>query len=285
MAANTYAKGFIPEIWDAAVLRTLEDNLVSKKICNMKPTKTDVKFGDTVYFQGLADPSVNAYAGTVNYENLSDTQIALLIDQQNYYGFDVSDLDSLMANVDLKGSQAERAAYQLAKTADAYIFGSTTYGDAAAGTVTDATCDSATILGDVATAAQKLMENNVTEDNMWMVLPPWAMIKLKLAGVAFSINEGINGKGGLQWTKDLGFDLFITNNLTNLGTVAAPQHICLAGSYQSIGYVDRLTKSETLRSETAFADRVRGIHVFGKKVIKPAELVKLDLTMAAETAI
>lgn len=285
MAANTNAKAFIPEIWDAAIYRTLEDNLVAKKICNMKPTSQIKGFGDTIYFNGLGEPTITAYAGTVNYETLKDNQIALLIDQQNYYGFDVTDLEQAMANVDLKGSQTERAAYQLAKSCDSYIFGSTTYNDAAAGTVTDATCDSATILGDIATAAQYLYENNVQDSNMWMVIPPWVMIKLKLAGIAFSINEGINGKGGMQWTKDLGFDVFVTNNLTNLGSAAVPQSICLAGSYQSIGFAEKLEKSETLRSETAFSNHVRGLHVFGKKVIKPKELVKLDLTFAAETAI
>lgn len=285
MAANTNAKAFIPEIWDASILRTLEDNLVAKKICNMKPTEAVRKAGDTVYFNGLADPTISAYAGTVSYETLKDNQIALLIDQQNYYGFDVTDIEAAMANVDLKGSQTDRAAYKLAQTCDAYVLGATTSADAAAGTVTDASCDSATILGDIALLAQKLYEQNVQDSNMWMVIPPWVMIKLKLAGVAFSINEGINGKGGMQWTKDLGFDVFVTNNLPNLGSAAVPQHKVLAGSYQAIGFADNLMKSESMRAETAFADHVRGLHVFGKKVIKPLELAVGNFTYAAETAI
>ena len=285
MAANTNAKAFIPEIWDASVLRTLEDNLVAKKICNMKSNKDISKAGDTVYFNGLGEPTISAYVGTVAYETLDDSQVALLIDQQNYYGFDVTDIEAVMANVDLKGSQNERAAYQLAKTCDAYVLGATTVADAAGGTVTDATVDSATILGDIATMAQKLYEQNVQDSNMWMVIPPWVMIKLKLAGVAFSINEGINGKGGMQWTKDLGFDVFVTNNLPNSGTAASPIHNVLAGSYQSIGFADKLMKSETMRAEAAFADHVRGLHIFGKKVIKPLELVVGAFTYAAETAI
>jgi len=285
MAANTNAKAFIPEIWDASVLRTLEDNLVAKKVCNMKPTSAVKGAGDTIYFNGLGEPTINTYNGTVNYEELADSQIALLIDQQNYYGFNVTDIESAMANVDLKGSQTQRAAYQLARACDSYIFGSNTYSLAAAGTVTDATCDSATILSNTAAAAQYLMENNVTEDNMWMVIPPWVMFKLKLAGVAFSINEGINGKGGMQWTKDLGFDMFVTNNLTNLGSAAVPQTQCLAGSYQAIGFADKLEKSETLRAETAFTDHVRGLHVFGGKVIKSKELALMDLKFASETNI
>ena len=285
MAANTNAKAFIPEIWDASILRTLEDNLVAKKICNMKPTSAIKGAGDTIYFNGLGDPTVTDYTGTVNYETLVDSQVALLIDQQKYYGFDVTDIESAMANVDLKGSQTERAAYKLAQSADSYVLGATTVAQAAGGTVTDATCDSATILGDIALMAQKLYEQNVQDSIMWMVIPPWVMIKLKLAGVAFSINEGINGKGGMQWTKDLGFDIYVTNNLPNSGTAAAPVHNVLAGSYQAIGFAEKLEKSETMRAEAAFADHVRGLMVFGSKVVKPLELVVGAFTYAAETAI
>jgi len=285
MAANTNAKNFIPEIWDAAVQRALEDNLIAKQICRAKSNREVQKAGDVVYFNGLADPSVSSYAGTVNYETLKDSQIALHIDQQNYYGFDVTDIEQAMANVDLKGSQAERAAYKLAQACDAYLLGSTTSAEASAGTVTDGSCDSATIIGDIGLLAQKLYEQNVQDNNMFMVIPPWVMIKMKLAGIAFSINEGINGKGGMQWSKDLGFDIYVTNNLPNTGSAASPVHNILAGSYQAIAFADRLDKSETLRAETAFADHIRGLHIFGKKVVKPLELAVGAFTYAAETAI
>ena len=117
-----YTDAFIPEIWDAAVYRTLQDNLIAKQICRNYSDKVK-KAGDTIHFNGLADPSVSAYSGTVSYENLNASQISLLIDQQNYYAFDVPDIDQSMANVDLKGSQTERAAYVLKKSCDTYIMG------------------------------------------------------------------------------------------------------------------------------------------------------------------
>lgn len=282
MAANTYAKAFIPEIWDASIMRTLEDNLVLKKICNLAPTKKIQKYGDTIYYNGLADPTVADYTGSLTYETLSDEQIALLIDKQKSYAFKVTDIEQAMANVDLKGSQAERAAYVLKDTCERDVF-QHVITDAGAGTVTDAICDSAKILGDVATAAQKLYEQNVKDNNMWMVIPPWVMIKLKLAGVAFSINEGINGKGGMQWTKDLGFDVFVTNTVYN--SAATPTSKCLAGSYQSIGFAEKLMKSRAMELEDSFTTGLSGLLVYGFKVLKPKELVLLDLTYKAESAI
>lgn len=280
MAANVNADAFIPEIWDAAVYRTLEDNLIAKKICRNYSNKVK-KAGDVIHFNGLADPTVAAYAGTVNYETLKNGTVSLLIDQQNYYGFDVTDVEEAMANVDLKGSQAERAGYALQKTCDSYIM--QLYSQAGNAIADDDTCDTSTILSDIGMMKQKLAENNVSENDMWLVLPPWVQLKLELAGIKFNINEGINGKGGMMWAKILGFDAFVTNQVYQ--SAATPVSHLMAGSYNSIVFAEALQKSETLRSEAAFATHVRGLHIFGAKVVKPKELVSAKLTYAAETAI
>lgn len=280
MAGNVNASAFIPEIWDAAVYRTLEDNLIARKICRNYSNKVK-KAGDTIHFNGLADPTVTAYAGTVSYETLKSGTVSLLIDQQNYYGFDVTDIEEAMANVDLKGSQAERAGYALRKACDTYIMG--LYTDAGNTVTADTSCDTATIISDIGLMKQSLAENNVMENDMWLVIPPWVQLKLELAGIKFSINEGINGKGGMMWAKTLGFDVYVTNQVVE--TAATPVSQLFAGSYNAIVFAEALMKSETLRSETAFANHVRGLHVFGAKVIKPKELVSLAVTYTAETTI
>lgn len=285
MAANTYADSFIPEIWDASVYRTLEDNLVARKICRNYSNKV-ANAGDTIHFNGLADPTVSSYAGTVSYENLAAGRISLLVDKQNYYGFDIGDVDQAMANVDLKGSQAERAAYALKHACDVDLLTKYSEADTANVVTADTTCDTATIISDIGELWNKLAVNNVMEGNMWLVIPPWVQLKLELAGIKFSINEGINGKGGQAWAKQaLGFDMYVSNNVYNSNTAAAPVSYVMAGSYDAIAYAEALQKSEVLRSETAFATHVRGLHIYGAKVIKPKELAYCALTYTAETAI
>jgi hypothetical protein len=278
---NNIAKAFIPEIWDASVMRTLEDNLILKKICNLKPTKDIQAAGDTVYFSELADPTITDYVGTISHEALVDSQIALLINKEKTFAFKVADEDALMANVDLKGSQASRAAYNLKQAVELDVM-QNVVGDAAAGTVT-ANITSASVLSAVAELAQKLMENNVPENNMWLALPPWVMVKLKLAGVAFSINEGINGKGGMMWTKDLGFDVYVTNTIYE--SAATPVSKVLAGSYQAIGYADKMLKTRTMELQSTRAIGVDGGLIYGYKVIKPKELALGTFTYIAESAI
>ncbi|MGI5971121.1 MAG: hypothetical protein ACOX7P_05280, partial [Oscillospiraceae bacterium] len=141
---NNVAKSFIPEIFDASIIRTLEDNLVLKKIVRGVSVTPIKGFGDTVYFSSLADPTISAYTGTISHEDLIDDQIAMLIDKEAMFQFKVRDEDALMANVDLAGSQAQRAAYNLKKYIEEEVF-QNVYTQAAAGTVT-ATVTSANVI-------------------------------------------------------------------------------------------------------------------------------------------
>jgi len=279
---NNVAKGFIPEIFDANIMRALEDNLVFKKIVRVVPIKAATGKGDTVYFTGLADPTITSYTGTITHEALIDDQIAMLVDKEETFAFKVNDEDALMTNVDLPGSQAQRAAYNLKRKIEVEAL-QTIAGYASAGTVT-ATITSANITSSLASIAQYLAEQNVPEDNMFIVVPPWIQLKLKLAGISFSYNEGLSGKGGMAWTKDLGFDVYVTNTVYNSGTAAAPVSSVLAGSYQSIGYTDiqLMTRRNELHNTRAIG--IDGGLIYGYKVIKPKELATGVFTFGAESS-
>lgn len=284
MNANNVTRGFIPELYDASVYRTLEDNLVMKKICTAKIKAPIKEYGDTVYFTDLGDPTITDYTGTITHEALKDSQIAMLIDKTKTFAFKVEDADALMTNLDTKGSQSSRAAYNLKDNIEKDFFQNVGI-EANAGTALSASITSANVLSNVALLAQQLYDQNVTEDNMFMVIPPWMKIKLQLAGINFSINEGINGKGGMQWTKDLGFDVFVTNTVYNSGTAAAPVSTILAGTYQAIGYADHMLKTRSMELQNTRATGIDGGIIYGYKLIKPKELAKGVFTYAAETTI
>jgi hypothetical protein len=273
---------FVPQIWSTKILRTLEDNLIAKKICNMDSEGEIKKAGDTVYFNGLADPTITAYTGSVTYEGLQDAGLTLHIDQQNYFAFKVTDIQKAQANVDLKGSQAARAAYKLKESCDTNIM---SLYDQANLTVTDASCDTATILSTMALIQQKLAEQNVPESDMWCTIPPWVRNKLKLAGISFQINNGINGTGGMAWTNELGFDMYVTNQVVNTGTVDIPVSKVMAGSYSAIAFAQQILETESMRLESSFDTGVRGLHVFGRKVVRPDLLCTATLTYTAESTI
>ena len=274
---------FAPKVWAATILRTLEDNLVGKKICNTQYTGEISKAGDAVYFNGMADPTISSYTGsTISYEALQDARITLLVDQADIFAFKVGDIEKAQAEMDIKGSQAQRAAYGLRKACDTYIMG--LYAQAG-NVVTAATITTANVLSVIGAFQQVLLENNVMEGEMFMVIPPWLKLKLELAGVKFQINNGTNGKGAMPWTDQLGFDIYVTNQVKNTGTVATPVSQIMAGSKNAIAFADQITETEDIRLIDTFDTAVRGLHVYGARVIKPLELATGSLTFGAETTI
>lgn len=271
---------FIPQIWNEKVIRELENNLVGKKIANMSYDGEIKQKGDTVFFNSLGDTTVKSYSGTVSYEDLSDEQVAMVIDQANYFAFKVQDIDKAQANVDLRGSQAADSAYQLADKCDTHILGM--YAEAA-NQVTESNCDSSTIISNIAEAGVYLDENNVPQQDRYLVIAPWVRSKLEMAGVVFSINDGLkSGTGGLAWADYLGFKIYVSNNLENAKSRSSATE-CLALSGSAMAFAQQIMDTESMRLENSFATGVRGLHVFGAKVVKPKEMVRLTLTYAAES--
>lgn len=272
----------IPKLVSTKILMTLENNLVAKKICTMDTGSQIKKEGDTVTFTGLARPTISAYSGTISPETLEDAGITLLIDQKNYYAFYVDDIEAFRSVIDIKGTSIEAAAYGLQNTADAYVFA--LY--AGANTTITATVSETIALSTTSTVLRKLEEKNVKPNNRWMVIPPWYKEKLQLAGIKFSIKEGVGGaKDGVSWAKEWDTDIYVSNNLTTTGAEGTFNTQCMAGSYNSIVYSEQILKSRYLPEVAAsFAGQADGLHVFGAKIIKPDEVVRINATQAAASS-
>lgn len=280
MAIN--AINVIPKLYSTKILRTLENNLIAKKICPMDPGAPITKMGDTVYFPSLADPTVTTYTGSVSYEEVDDAKVALLIDQAKYFAFQVDDIDQAQASIDIKGSQAERAAYMLRDTMDAFILGKY----AEAGTqVTEAGVTSATILSAVARMARILDEKNVPENARWLVINPLVKERMILAGIKFQIENGGAGGSGLAYAEYLGFKVYVSNNVNKTSSDETQVVSVLAGSENAIVFAQQLMKTRAMELESSFKTGISGLAVFGAKVLKPQELVLNTMTFVSESAI
>ncbi len=257
----------IEKIISAEILRVNEDNLIANKICNTS-FQGDIKnAGDSVTFIGLNEPTVADYTGSISYEGIDDTAITLNIDRDKYFAFKVKDLEELRSSIGLKDSQTKRASYNLKKAVDTYVLAQYS----SAGTTLDSvTVTPANALAVVAQMKEALEKANVPDGQSWIVIPPFLKTKLILAGIKFSVNEGINGTGSIGYTDELGCDLFVSNQLAN----ASGTYYALAGSYSAIAYAEQILDTQVIeRLEDSFETAVRGRIVFGAKVIKPNELI------------
>jgi hypothetical protein len=272
----------IPKLVSTKLLMDLHNNLVAKKICTMETGSPITKVGDTVTFTGLAKPTISPYTGTISPETLKDAGVTLVIDQKNYYAFYVDDIEAFRSVLDIKGTSISEAAYGLRDAADSYVLG--LYAGAA--TTVTATVSETIALSTTATVCRMMEEANIKPGQRWMVIPPWYKEKLVLAGVKFSIREGIGGaKDGLSWANEWDTDIYVSNNLTTTGSEGSYNTQCMAGSYNAIVYAEQILKSRVIQDvPTAFAAQCDGLHVFGAKVIKPKELIRINATQAAASS-
>jgi hypothetical protein len=147
-------------------------------------------------------------------------------------------------------------------------------------TITDATFTSAKVKGVIAQGLQKLYENDVPEGTaIRLEISPAIYIKLILAKIlADTNNSGVlaNGKVG----NFLGCDIYLSNNLTVVGSA----HKCIMRTTEAMAYAEQMTEVQAGDlGQKGFGDYVKGLMLYGAKVIKPKEMVCLDLTPAAES--
>ena len=271
---------FIPEVWSTRLNQKLYDSLVFASCCNTDYEGEIRGAGDTVRINQVGDVTINsAYtpnSTSITPEALTDYQTTLLIDQTPYFAFYVDDVDKAQANANVMDGAMQSAAWGLRNHADEYI--AALYGDAGY-TLTSTAIDSTNVFALMATMGQKLTENNVPDEGRWAVIPPWIATKLALAKVLVTDAGAAAGAftNGFQG-RCAGFDVYVSNNVY----VSSSTYYPLFGHRKAISFAGQITKTEAFRPEAKFADAVKGLFVYGAKVVYPNALVVATTTVGSE---
>ncbi len=272
---------FQPTIWSAMVLESLKKNLVFGARAN-RNYEGDVRFGNAVKINSVGAVAVRNYAGSTTTDALSDATQTLLINQQKYFSFNVDDINRVQSNADFANAAMMEAGYALADSVDQYIAG--LHGDAGitANLGTDVSpieINSANVLTYLQLMFQKMTEANVPTSGRWCIVPPWMETKIKIAAQKIMTRNDEVVMNGYIGTIE-GFDLYVSNNVVN---TAGAKYKVLAGYSGSITLAQQIDKTEALRAPDAFADIVRGLLVFGAKVVRANSLACLTANLAAES--
>jgi hypothetical protein len=271
----------IAQIWSARILAKLEKNLIfaQEGIIN-RDYEGDIRnAGDRVHVHAFNDLSIGSYvknSTTISYEQLTDTRVTLLIDQAKYFAFKVDDIDTAQQLPKLIDSAADRAAYQLAEDADSYIAGLYT---GASTSAPDNTIETSQFTA--TNVYQKLVDLSVLMDQLnlpaeqrFVVVPPWVkglLLQNSTFVTASAPEVVLNGQIG----QIAGLNVLVSNNVKATGTSPVVSHM-LAGHPSAWTYAEQITNLEGLRLEGSFADAIRGLHLYGAKVLDGARLFDLQ---------
>lgn len=137
----------------------------------------------------------------------------------------------------------------------------------------------------IARMARVLDLQNVDQASRWLVVDP-VFIELLKDEDSRLINADTAEKGALRngniGKRIHGFDVYVSNSLPRVGTGPATVNnasqnsnygVIVAGHSSAVASAENLTKTESFRSQETFADVVRGLHVFGRKILRPEGLV------------
>lgn len=268
------ALSFIPEVWSATILSSLKKNLVYAQdgVVNRDYEGDIAGQGDTVRIRSVSRPTISTYSknATLTYETLTDAQRSLLIDQAKSFSFVVDDIDEAQSSGALDEATAE-AAYGLRDAADQYVASLYTGADSANQIGTVSVTTAALAYTQLRKLSVKLDEADVPQEGRWVVVPPWyygllleedKFVRYDASGTTAGLRNGIVGQA-------LGFDVLKSNNAP---LVTGDDYAVMAGHRSAISYAEQITALETLRLQTTFGTGVRGLHVYGAKLVRPSAI-------------
>lgn len=281
---------FIPEIYSKKVQIALRKAAVAEAVCNTDYMGEISSFGDTVNI--IKEPQIAVADYTrglaVTSTNLTDQELVLTVDQAKSFSFKIDDLEKRFSHVNFQAIAADNAAYALRDAMDSNILAAISAGATATtgmgttGTPIDIGFASGEVdpLNQMALAAKELDEANAPEDGRWFVAAPEWYNQLsnsasKLLSVDFNAGQGSIRNGLVASGLLRGFSMYKSNNLptndlsgaTPAGSATAPE--ALFGHMSSTAAASSMNKVETVRDTGTFSDIVRGLMVWGRKVLRP----------------
>jgi len=300
---------FQAEIYSQKVLKFFRRASVVEDITNTDYAGEIENYGDTVRIIKEPTITVNSYArgAVVTPQDLSDDEIQLTVDKANAFAFKVDDIEERQSHVNFEALSTSSGAFALKRNFDKNVLqemidsagikgasGSVETDSNLGTTGTPVTADGSDagdeIVNLLALIARKLDEQDVPEEGRWFAAPPRVYETLYTAGSKI-MEVQVTGdavsplRNGLVTNqKVMGFNMYKSNalmqsaditddDLVSLSGVGTGENVILAGHMSAVATASAIAKTEVVRDPDSFADIVRGLHVFGRKVLRPEGLV------------
>lgn len=295
--ANTLqSTGFIPEIWSGKLVEKFYDSTVLAAIANTDYEGEIKNQGDKVKIRTKPTITIRDYKadGNLTLERPAGSNVSLDIDQGKYFNTILDDVMDVQSDLDNMSIWADDAAEQMKIVIDtAVLLGmlgtpaaankGATAGRISAGINLGVTTTplvvvarspavgQVEIIDVILRLGQVLDEQNIPETGRWIVMPAWAATLIKMSELrqAYLSGDSVsilrNGRLGMIDR----FTLYVSNLLPAgvAGGLAAGEYAMYAGHPHGLTFASQVSKVETLRSEMTFGNILRGLQVYGYKVI------------------
>jgi hypothetical protein len=291
-----YSGNFIPEIWSGKLIENFYDATVLAAISNTDYEGEIRQYGDTVNIRTTPEITIRTYTKgqTLQVENPDKPKLQLLIDKGEYFSCIEDDVDKVQSDINLMDTWSKDASERMKIKIDQRVLTDILPDIAAANkgatagritanidlgtTGTPVAITKSNVLDYIVDMGTVLDEANAPEAGRFLVIPAKmaGMIKksdLKDASITGDSMSVIrNGRLGMIDR----FTIYMSHNLS----VSSGKFNLIAGHKMGFTFASQMTNMETIRSESTFGNIVRGLQVYGYKVVKPEALAQGIVTLA-----
>ncbi len=291
--SSTGTMKFERALWSGNLIKKFYKTSVLPFIANVDYEGEIKEQGDLIYIRAVPDITIRDYVKgqKIEYERPdSGPALDLVIDKGKYFAFACDYVDRWQSDLDLLDLWSSDASVQLKLVVDSDILSSipasahsSNSGDKAGAismnidlgkTGAPVQITKNNVLDYIVDCATILDEHNVPETGRWLVIPAWlsAMIKKSdLSDVARTGDSESSIRNGLIGMIDR-FNVYNSNYISSVSDGGDLAYKVLFGHKSALTFASEILKVETLRAESTFGDLVRGLMVYGYKVIKPESM-------------
>ena len=286
---------FSPIIYSQKVQKFFRTASVAEAITNTDYAGEIENFGDTVNIIKEPVVSVSSYTrcAVVNIQEIVDDQLQLTVDQANTFAFKVDDIEERHSHINFESVSTSSGAYALKNAYDQNVIAAMFAGPSSSspdhvigsdGSGVDTGFDSSeTDPVDIISKHARLLNlQDVPEENRWFLGSPEFYEQMGQASSKLMSDTTGNAtplrNGKVYEGKVMNMELYMTNNFAASST--SNFFKILSGHMSSTATANHIAKIEVIRDTDSFSDVVRGLHVFGRKVLRDtalvAEHIKID---------
>jgi hypothetical protein len=290
-----YSGNFIPEIWSGKLIENFYDATVLAAISNTAYEGEIRQHGDTVNIRTTPEITIKTYVKgqTLSVENPDKPKLQLVIDKGEYFACIEDDVDKVQSDINLMDQWSKDASERMKIKIDQRVLtdilpdisalnkGATAgriSGDIDLGTTGSALAiDKTNVIDLIVDMGTVLDEANAPEQDRFLVIPAKMAGYIKRSDLKDASLTGDsmtplrNGRLGMIDR----FTLYVSHNLN----VSSGKFSVIGGHKMGFTFASQMTNMETIRSETTFGNIIRGLQVYGYKVVKPEALTQAVITL------
>jgi hypothetical protein len=243
--------------------------------------------GDSIKILGIGKPTVReltkgeANADIENPEVIEDASIHMQINRIAYFNYMIGDIDKVQAVKGIKSALSEETSEAIANKIDGFLASLAATKEAVKLTAAAQTVSETNVTQLLDDALQKLYENDVADSTQITVtVPPKFYFILKRAYAELDTDNSAlikNGRVGMYGKAVIK----MSNNVASTGSGTTFEHHILVRTKRAIAFCQPLTHTEPYRPEKKFADAVKGFVLYDAKIVRPKELIDLNVKYSA----